>query len=398
MSNKQITVKTSALMGAAFTFMTGWFGGGWATGQLAGKYAAQFGWTAVFLPLIGVAMICFVEWLTIEHARLSNSWNYASFMEHFYGHRIFAIIFDLIQIVSLPITFAGMVATFASTMQNFVGGAYLLWVAVFAALVILSVMWGNEVLNKISTVMGVLILILLIVVFGVIVGKGYGATVGEFVANKTYFGGHTFGSAFYGSTISLCMLTGGMALSVLPCFSMVQTRKDVTKICLFSWLFVAGFVFTISFNMLAFMPESVAESVPMLYILNTMGVSNVMYVIYTIVLLLAVVSTGNALCNGYGQRFINFKFAREIKASETTKLLVASLVIIAVSSFVAMAGITNIFYTGFTIMSYLNTPLVTLGLPIVGILKLVQMKRRNMSIERGILTDKGSWSMFTKEQ
>lgn len=396
MSNKQTIVKTSALIGAAFTFMTGWFGGGWATGQLAGKYAAQYGWTAIFAPLIGVAMICFVQWLTIEHARLNNAWNYGDFMERFYGHKIFKVIFDVIQIVSLPITFAGMIATFASTMQTSVGGGYLMWVGIFAVIVMLSVMWGNEMLNKISFAMGVCILILLLVVFGVVVGKGYGSNVGEIVANRTYFGGHTFGSALYGSSLSFCMLTGGMALSVLPCFSMVQTRKDVTKVCLFSWLFVAGFVFTISFNMLAFMPESVAQEVPMIYIMKTMGVGKAMNLVYVVVLLLAVVSTGNALCNGYGQRFINFKFAKKIEAKESTKLMVASLAIIVVSSVVSMAGITNIFYTGFTIMSYLNSPLVTYGLPIIGVAKLIQMKRRNMSIERGALAELGSWSMFTK--
>lgn len=398
MDNKQTAVKTSVLIGAAFTFMTGWFGGGWATGQLAGKYSAQYGWTGLFLPLIGVAMIVGIAWITVEYARLNNAWNYAAFMERFYGHKIFKIIFDVIQIVSLPITFAGCIATFASTLENSVGGSYLMWVVVFAVIVMISVMWGNETLNKISTVMGICILILLVTIFGVIIAKGYGSNVGELVANKTMFNGGNYGQAIYGSTLSFCMLTGGMALSVLPCFSVVQTRKDVTKVCIFCWLFVAAFVFIVSFNMLAFMPEAAAESVPMLYIMATMGTGKVMNVIYIAVVLLAVTSTANALCNGYGQRFISLKFAQKINASETKKLLVSSVVIIAISSIVSMAGITNIFYAGFTILSYLNAPLVTYGLPIIGILKLVQIQRRKLPLERGALADLPSWCMFAKKQ
>lgn len=395
MSNGKTGVKTSVLIGAAFTFMTGWFGGGWATGQLAGKYGAQFGWIGMVLPLIGVALIVFAGmFITVEFARLYNVWDYANFMERFYGHRIFKAIFDVIQIITLPITFSACIATFASLLQQYIGGSYLIWVVVFAVLVMLSVMWGTAILNKISTVMGICILILLVVIFGVIIAKGYGANVTDMVAQKTMY--TSYGEAFRGGSIGLYMLTCGMALSVLPCFDAIQTRKDVIKTCGFAFVFVAGFIFTITFNVLAFMPESVQQAIPVLYAIQTMG-TNWMVPIYVIVVLLAVVSTGNAMCNGYGRRFMNFKFVTNIKASDTVKLCIISLIIIGVSSLVSMLGITTIFYTGFTIMSYLNTPLSALGLPLIGIIKLIQIKRRGLSLERGALADKGSWCMFSKQ-
>ncbi len=395
MNNVKNAAKTSALIGAAFTFMTGWFGGGWATGQLAGKYGARFGWAGLFVPMIGVLLIIFATtWIVLEFSRLYNVWDYANFMGCFYGHPIFKGIFDVIQILGLPLTFAGCVATFASTLEEYVGGAYMMWVGVFAILVMVSVMWGTAILNKISTVMGVGILILLIAIFAFIIKSGYGANVSEMVANRVMY--DSYGSTFFNGAIGLYMLSAGMALSVLPCFEPIQTRKDVTKTCLFNLLFVSVFIVIVTFNMLAFMPQSVQEAVPMMYIMKTMGATSWMMPIYVVVVLLAVLSTANAMCTGYGRRFMNFQFVKKINSSDQKKMIVISLLIIAISSLVSMLGITNIFYTGFTIMSYMNTPLVALGVPVVGICKLIQIRRRNCSLERGAFENKSSWFMFDK--
>ncbi len=396
MDNVKNAAKTSALIGAAFTFMTGWFGGGWATGQLAGKYGARFGWAGLFVPMIGVLLIIFATtWIIMEFARLYNVWDYANFMSCFYGHPIFKAIFDVIQILGLPLTFAGCVATFASTLVDYVGGSYIMWVIIFAVLVMLSVMWGTAILNKISTVMGVGILVLLVAIFAFIIKSGYGANVTEMIANRTMY--DSYGSTLYNGGISLYMLSAGMALSVLPCFEPVQTRKDVTKTCLFNLLFVSAFIMIVTFNVLAFMPESVQEAIPMMYIMRTMGVTSWMMPIYVVVVLLAVLSTANAMCTGYGRRFMNFQFVKKMKANDQKKMIIISLLIIAISSVVSMLGITNIFYTGFTIMSYMNTPLVALGVPVVGICKLVQIRRRKLSLARGAFENKSSWFMFDKQ-
>lgn len=397
MNGKQTAVKTSVLIGAAFTFMTGWFGGGWASGQLALKYAGRWGWVGLFGPLIGAVFITMVAmWICIEYCRLNDVWNYGDFMERFYGHKVFKIIFDIIQYITLPISFSGMMATFSSTLCNYVGGNYWVWNVLFAVIVIACVMWGTQVLNRISTVMGLGILALLIIFFGFTIGKGYGSNVGEILSNKTIFATDSVWEALSGSATSLYMLTAGMALSVMPCFEAVQTRKDVTKTCLFALLFSGIFLFVCSFNVLSFMPEAGEQEVPLLYAAQTMK-NKVLIVVYVIVVLLAVVSTGSAMCTGYSRRFMAFNFVEKMKASDTVKMVVISFIIIAVSMFIAAFGITKIFFAGFDFISRLNAPMVSIGVPVVGIIKLVQIKRRGLSLERGSLANIGSWSMFKKE-
>ena len=172
MKNAKNGASLGAIIGVAFAFMTTFFGGGWATGAQTGAYATQHGWTAIWAPLLGVAGICAVGWVIVEMGRLYNVWNYGDFMERFYGSKIVKVIFDVIQLCSMPISFSVCTATFGSTMSQACGGSVLMWTIVFAILILASVIWGTAIVNKLATVMGTAILILLTVIFFSIVSNG----------------------------------------------------------------------------------------------------------------------------------------------------------------------------------------------------------------------------------
>lgn len=393
MNNSSNGVKLGVLSACAFSFMTAFFGGGWATGQMASVYGASLGWVGIIFPIVGDVFICIILWISMEYSRLNNTWNYAAFMEKFYGSKIIRIIFDVIQIVGMPITYAVSVATFASTMQQFIGGPYMMWILVFCAIIVLSVMWGTSVVNKLSAYMGTIILVLLIVVFATIIVTGNGANIGKMVSEKTMY--TSYGDAFYRSAVKLYMITGGMALMVLPSLEPVQTRADVTKTVLIAFVYSAAFLFMVSFNVMAFVPESLSETVPILYAIQVMGVKWMMP-IYVIIVDLAVITTGNTMGLGYVKRFSNFGVIKNWKVSERTKTLTIILVILAISSGVSVFGLVAILSVGFTYLGYLNTPLIAVGIPVIAILKFVQMKRKNYPKEKGCMEKEGSWDMFKK--
>lgn len=187
MKNVKNGASMGAIIGVAFAFMTTFFGGGWATGSQTGAYATQHGWTAIYMPLVGVALICCVGWIIVECARLYNVWNYGDFMERFYGSKIVKGIFDVIQLCSMPISFSVCTATFGSTMAEACGGSVLMWTVVFGVLVLVSVIWGTAIVNKLATVMGTAILILLTVIFVCITSNGGGEVVGGMISEKIMY-------------------------------------------------------------------------------------------------------------------------------------------------------------------------------------------------------------------
>ena len=99
---------------------------------------------------------------------------------------------------------------------------------------------------------------------------------------------------------------------------------------------------------------------------------------------------------GYVKRFSNFGVIKNWKASERTKTLTIILVILAISSGVSVFGLVAILSVGFTYLGYLNTPLIAVGIPVIAILKFVQMKRKNYPKEKGCMEKEGSWDMFKK--
>lgn len=383
-----------AIIGVAFAFMTTFFGGGWATGTQTGAYATQHGWTAIFMPVIGVFLICCVGWIIVEFARLYNVWNYGDFMERFYGTKITKLIFDVIQMISMPISFSVCTATFGTTMAEYCGGSVLMWTIVFAVLVLISVVWGTAIVNKLATFMGTAILILLFVIFIAVTSNGGGHVVGGMVKEKVMY--TSYKEALWWGGIKFCMLTSGLALSILPSYDALQTRKDVTKACLWGFLFCGLFIVIVCYNVMTGMPDAIKASIPMLAVIEKFNVQW-LKPIYVIVVDLAVLTTANAMCNGYGRRFINFKFLSGWKSNDRTKMIVVSLIILIVGSTIGMLGLNWIFYTAYNWVAFMNTPLVALGIPVIGIAKLIQIKRRNMGIERGALEKEKSWVMFKKQ-
>ncbi|MCU6746403.1 hypothetical protein OCV51_01810 [Faecalicatena acetigenes] len=394
MKNMGNSIKLSVMVASAFAFMTAFFGGGWATGQMANVYGVSFGWTGIIFPLIGLALICVVSWIVVEYSRLNNTWNYGAFMEKFYGTKIVKWIFDVIQIVGMPISYAVSVATFASTMKQFIGGPYLMWIVVFDLIVLVSVIWGTAVVNKLSAYMGTAILILLVVIFVTVIITGNGSNVMNMISNRTM--NVSYGEAFYKSSIKLFMVTGSLALMILPSFEPVQKRSDVTKTVLLSFLFSASFIFIVCFNVQAFAPQSIVQEVPIMYAIQQMG-TGWMVPIYVMIVVLAVVTTANTMGLGYCKRFSTFSFIANWKAQDRTKTIVIMIFILVISSAVSIFGLTNILSVGFTILGYLNIPLITIGLPVLGIAKLVQIRRRHYSLEKGSLEKKSSWCMFQEK-
>lgn len=192
------------------------------------------------------------------------------------------------------------------------------------------------------------------------------------------------------------MLTSGLALSVLPCYEPLKTRKDVTKTTLLAFLFCSVFCVIVCYNVMSGMPEAIQQRIPMLSVINRYNLGWLKPV-YVIVVDLAVLTTANAMCNGYGRRFISFKFLSNWNAKDTTKMITVSLIILVLGSTIGMLGLNWIFYTAYNYVAFMNTPLVALGIPLVGIAKLIQIKRRGYTLERGVLSGEKSWAMFAKK-
>ncbi len=382
--------KMSVLVMSAFVFMTTVFGGGWATGANSNVYfISQGGYLGLITPIVGMFLVSFVGWLTLEFARMSNVWNYGDFMHALYGTPVIKFIFDVIQIVCLPITAGALFATFAGTLSSSVGGNYYMWLAVFFVITLFSVMWGTKVVSRLAGFMGTIILILLITIFATVIANGSG-NFSHIMAERTVYG--SVGGAWWWGAVKFWMLSAGMCLSLLPAYEPMQTRRDTILTCTISYLFCLSFILIINFLVLAYSPESIQQTVPILYAIQQMD-QKWLQAIYVIVVCLAVITTGNGLTFGYTVRFMNFAAVKKWKARDSIKMCLLSAAQLIISLVVSLAGLTAIISKGYSYMSYLNSPLVAYGIPLFVTFKLIAAARKGKGAERGCLSGMswGDW-------
>ncbi len=377
-TNKNL--KWAVIIDICFVWMTTMFGGGWATGMNSYVYGAQAGFAGILAALGGLLAIGVVCWITIEFARLADVSNYRTFMDAIYRTKIAGIIYDVIQLVCVPISIGACVSTFASCLTQNFGFNYWLGVAIFSVIVLASTMWGNEVLGKLGSFMGSAIIVLLVVCFGLIVSKRSDA-VAELVTTKAVI--TSWGDAAYWGIVRFWMLSGGMALSILPIFKPIRNRVDTTKCCILSYVLCAFFVVTIGVVVITGLPEGASSSVPYLYALQQLGLE-IVNVMYVAVVCLAVITTGNTILFAYQARYCDLAFVKKLQAKESTKMLVIGIILIGLSCAISAFGMYNIIAKGYGMMSFMTTPLVSFGIPIVGTFWLIFAKKHGLK-EHGAL-------------
>lgn len=381
------------IISIAFIYMSSIFGGGWASGQQGAAYFVSHGYLGLITPIFGTLAIVIMMWLTVEYARLSNSWTYAEFMESLYDTKVTKIVFDIVQIICMPIGVGVNVATFGSTMQMYLGGNYYFWVIVYAVIVILCTIWGTKILGRISGYMGTAILIMLSIFFITVVTHGGAETVSNYMQTKAVF--TSVNQAWYWGVFKFWMLSGSMAINILPVFEPVKTRKDVTLTCVFAFIFTLAFILIVNYSLLAFSPDCLSESVPILYAINQMG-ANWLAVPYVAIVALATITTGNSLTFSYMKRFSKFNFIERVPLSSGIKNAVLDVLIMGIGVAVSAFGLTAIIYKGLSYTSWINSPLIAWGIPIFVTFKLIRIRQKGLGKERGCIEGVPKLALFKK--
>ena len=98
-------------MSVAFTWFTFVFGGGAATGAQAYSLFAVHGWTALWMPLVAIAIVAVVGWLCVDYANKIGAHHYREVIETLYRSKLVGTIYEIGCIYG---TVLGLATCFAS--------------------------------------------------------------------------------------------------------------------------------------------------------------------------------------------------------------------------------------------------------------------------------------------
>lgn len=363
------TVSMGVIFSVAFVLFSSHAGGGFASGNQAFQnYVISGAWG----PLSAIfAMLLFT--LTVKEAMIMyNTRKLGSYKELFetlyHPFDKIEILFEIFFYIMVLMAVGAAIATAASTLQATFGIDYHLAIVIVGAVILVLTIFGAGLVRKASTVMGLVILVCAISIF--CVGIFYNSPTVETAKLSEVL--TNFDISLLPNAILRSFTYAGFQLVVTPtmivCGMPLLTKKSCEKSMWISFALNAA-ALTLSVIMLmkwqpVFTSVENGTTIPTLTSINAMGITS-LNIIYSIALLMCLVSTGVTTVFGFVGRFEKLKVLQGIKNQSVRSAIVSAFIMI-ISMSVALLGLSNIIkygygYCGYLAIAIIVVPFLTVG-------------------------------------
>ena len=345
-------------------------GGGFATGNQANTYYVGLGWLGPISAVIAMLLLT----LTMREAMIMyNSRGLKSHKELFETlyHPLDKcyVLFEVFFYIMVLMAVAAAISGAASALNQYFGLNYYIGIVIVGALVLLLTIFGADLVRKVSTYMGIAILVTAITIY----------TIGIF-KSKTLF---TVMSADFSAVgfknipkaILNAFTYAGFQCVTLPtmiaCGTPLKGKKNCSKSMWISFVMNSVALVLSVFMLMSwkgyYSSVEGGSTIPTLTVCTEMGMKW-LTVIYGICLLLCLISTGVTTTFGFVARFENHKAFKKIKSQRVRSAVVSAFIII-LSMTISLVGLTNIIKYGYGYCGYLAIAIVVVPFLTVGVYK-----------------------------
>ena len=345
-------------------------GGGFATGNQANTYFINLGWAS----LLSVIIAMFLLTMTMREAMIMfNDHGLSSYKDLFktlfHPFDKLVIFFEIFFYIMVIMAIAAAISGAASALQEYIPVNYKFYVIIVGIIILALTMFGADLVRKVSTIMGVVILISAVGIYLI------GSFKGENIFNIFTVDFMEFGYSKVPMAIKNAFVYAGFQCVTLPtmivCGKVLKNREEVKESMRFSFLIntialILSVVMLSSWKSFYLNIES-GVTLPTVLIIKEIGL-NFLFVIYGICLVLCLLSTGVTTTFGFVARFENIKILEKIESSTKKRAIVAAF-IICLSMIISMVGLTNIIKYGYGYCGYLAIAVVIIPLLTVGVYK-----------------------------
>lgn len=371
-SAKNITAKGSFAL--AFSVGSVLFsahaGGGFATGNQANTYYVGLGWLGPISAVIAMLLLT----LTIREAMIMyNSRGLKSHKELFETlyHPLDKcyVLFEVFFYIMVLMAVAAAISGAASALNQYFGLNYYIGIVIVGALVLLLTIFGADLVRKVSTYMGIAILVTAITIY----------TIGIFKSKTLFTAMSADFSAVGFKNIPKAILNAftyaGFQCVTLPtmiaCGTPLKGKKNCSKSMWISFVMNSVTLVLSVFMLMSwkgyYSSVEGGSTIPTLTVCTEMGMKW-LTVIYGICLLLCLISTGVTTTFGFVARFENHKVFKKIKSQRVRSAVVSAFIII-LSMTISLVGLTNIIKYGYGYCGYLAIAIVVVPFLTVGVYK-----------------------------
>lgn len=367
-------------------------GPGIASGQMIASYCNVYGAYGLIV-VFGVALVgalgCYILG---ELARIYKAYTYADLFKVYAGPigriKVFLILNDIYTILGSIISFSAMIAMFAVFAQLFGISVTLTKLVGIVAFLLLSI-WGIDFVRKANSALTIVIVVgFLIATIICVSNPGGSISIKEIFATGWY---PTDGVSPLGEGLSGAIYRTILYATPINCIHGAPAMAHFTEKKHAAWAAIWGFIFVGSmyllgfFAIMAWSPEVLTQSGPLMWIFRMMN-STAGEILYYIVLACALVSTAIPLIVSLAVRF-DFLF-KKTTLDPKVRTLIVGIILCVISWFVSNMGLTAIVTKPMTYLSYYS--LIFSTIPIVFIWPFILKKKRREVETRHLEAQKNS--------
>jgi uncharacterized membrane protein YkvI len=375
----------------AFVWFTTHFGGGFASGRQLVDFYVQYGWYAIFTPILSAAIITCVlycAWtFSVKHKVYDyRTWSVAYYKPLGWFEPFFSACIEIMYLIILLMATGVAFSTGGETVRQLVPSLpYNVTTVGIAIFIFALTIWGAETVRKAATVMAILIISGMLVIYVSNLVVNFPALVEVLKDLPSANGG--FWPAMWQS-----VKYAGLQCSLIGAYTAVADalsgQKDVKKATIIGFVVNAGVLALAATGALSHYPAILNKTeipLPITYITQHGGGGNVGMALFSFVMLLAVISTGVGLIYGGARRISTWWVKRAGVASTRKTDIISSAVYVSISWYIASFGLIRLIAQGYAWVGILSTPLVVIPIIVMGV---VHSRRASIVPEETLVTVK----------
>ena len=362
MNKKQSTV--SIAIGVACVWMGTHFGPGVASGTQILVYWVKYGLWGAVAAILAMGLLGYCIYCSAEFSRIYKTYNYADWTREVWGIKWIVYLLDFSFIIVMMTALGGSLNAIGTLLSNEFGLNYWIGIGLVIIAAALLCAYGAKLVTRASSYLMYLVIAVLAIIIIMAMSSGQ-LHLGEALRNISAGRTETITPSFFGSIWSGIIYASFQANVIGNISSVAEQLPDRKTSRLAAIIGVIGNAAMLVVLTLFFLSattisgydvmDTKTNPLPFYGVLSALGFGGVK-IVYVLTVFVAVLSTAVGFCFGAIARYSKLYRKPEESAPLKDAILVAVLLLLC--AFASKLGIVALVSTGYTILGYLNLPLL----------------------------------------
>lgn len=364
MENKE-KVTWGTIFGVASVWFGAHAGGGFASGNQTMNFFVQYGWPAIFTPIIAMVVLAFVYRVIIIMCNQHQVSNYNAWSHKLYEpyDKVLSPLYEICNLGAGILATSASVAGAAAIINEMFHLPYMVCVIVLTAAIVVLSMFGAGLIAKASSVLVVLIVTSWVIISVCGLAANGGHIIQDIQSNYAPRGiVYPIWKSLTYSSFQIFSLLGTFGVAM-----QLKTEKNCNKATILGFIINAGTLLLLTLLCLAYREDVTGNTLPILTICKSLN-NGLLTVLYTVSLFCAFISTAVSVVFGTIARF--GKYSEKVHMNQKLWNAIVGVIIVVVSMFAASFGLTAIVAVGYGYLGIIGIFLVALPALIFGTKKI----------------------------